>query len=38
MTWWLARGPLAIRAVGVLAMLWGGFIAYIVGARRPIES
>ena len=21
-----------------LAMLWGGFIAYIVSARRPIQS
>lgn len=38
MAWWFARGPLAIRGVGVLAMLLGGFIAYVVSARRPIES
>ena len=38
MAWWFARGPRAIRGVGVLAMLFGGFIAYVVGARRRIES
>jgi hypothetical protein len=36
MAWWLAWGPLAIRAVGVLAVLLGGCIAYLVSARRPI--
>ena len=36
MAWWFARGPLAMRAVGVLAVLLGGYIAYVVSARRPI--
>ena len=36
MAWWFDRGPLAMRAVGVLAVLLGGYIAYVVSARRPI--